>query len=132
MAKNPRIKRANVVVELTPEQQLEVDRCMYGYIDPETGKYDSGPVYFAKNYVRIQHPTKGDIPFLLYDYQERMINTFLTNNKTVVLSARQTGKCVDGNTTISIAKPLGGGFMSFIKKITLWIIDKPLYRKLYG
>lgn len=92
MARNPRIKRANAESQLTIDQGIEIQRCMYGFNNPDTGKYETGPVYFAKNYVRIQHPTRGDIPFLVYDYQENMINTFLTNNKTVVLSARQTGK----------------------------------------
>lgn len=92
MGKNVNIKKAYTQTEFTPEQVEEVKRCMYGYDNPETGKFESGPIYFAKNYVRIQHPKRGDIPFILYEYQERMMNMFLQNNKVIVLSARQTGK----------------------------------------
>ena len=94
MAKNIHIKKAFEQTDFTPEQIEETNRCMYGYHNPETGRFESGPIYFAKNYVRIQHPKRGDIPFQLYEYQERMMNLFLKNNKVIILSARQTGKSV--------------------------------------
>lgn len=94
MAKNIHIKKAFEQTDFTPEQIEETNRCMYGYNNPETGRFESGPIYFAKNYVRIQHPKRGDIPFQLYEYQERMMNLFLKNNKVIILSARQTGKSV--------------------------------------
>ena len=100
MGKNVNIKKAFEQTEFTPEQVEEIRRCMYGHDNPETGKFESGPIYFAKNYVRIQHPKRGDIPFILYDYQERMMNMFLKNNKVIVLSARQTGKALSLDTEI--------------------------------
>ena len=48
--------------------------------------------YFIGKYVKIQHPMKGMIPFDLYPYQVEMLNTMQHNRKTIVLSARQTGK----------------------------------------
>lgn len=114
MAKNPRIKKAGEVCDLTAEQLTEIHRCMYGYDDPKLGRRLSGPVYFARNYARIQHPKKGDIPFEMYPYQERMIDLYLNNNKVIVLASRQVGKeqphyskiaTPDGWTTMGQIKP---------------------------
>ena len=77
---NPNIKRANTEVEMTYNQALELRRCA------------QDPVYFIRTYVKIQHPTKGVVPFELYDYQEDMIRAYHKEQYTVVLSARQTGK----------------------------------------
>lgn len=82
MAKNKFIKRANEVTEFTPEQVLELKRC------------SEDPIYFAKNYVMIQHPKKGAIPFELFDYQEEMMTAFKDKRYNIILSARQTGKSI--------------------------------------
>lgn len=103
MKANSRIKKANVITVYTPEQLEELDRCMYGYTDPDTGKHTIASVYFAKNYARIQHPTLGDIPFDMYDYQEEMMEMFQNNNKSICLSARQTGKEQPHNAKIATA-----------------------------
>lgn len=92
MSKSKLVKKAHEVQAITHNQVLEYHRCMFGYHNPETNKFECGPVYFAKNYVKIQHPTRGEVPFLLYPYQEKMMETYLNSNKVVVLSARQTGK----------------------------------------
>jgi len=81
-AKNNNLKSANQQSEYTKEQFEEFVRCA------------SDPVYFITNYVRVQHPTRGAVPFKLYDYQEKMVRTYKDNRYTVVLSARQTGKSV--------------------------------------
>lgn len=49
------------------------------------------PIYFIKNYCKIQHPRKGLIPFTLYDYQEESVKNFLAYNKNIVNKARQLG-----------------------------------------
>jgi len=80
--KNKNLKSPNQEMEYTYEQVQELKRC------------SQDPVYFIKTYVRIQHPKKGDVPFKLYPYQEKMIRAYQENRYTVVLSARQTGKSV--------------------------------------
>lgn len=50
------------------------------------------PVYFIKNYVYIQHPIKGVIPFDLYKDQCDLINTYTDNRFVVASLPRQTGK----------------------------------------
>jgi Terminase large subunit, T4likevirus-type, N-terminal/Terminase RNaseH-like domain len=78
--KNPYVKKANEEHDYTPHQLRELSRC------------SEDVVYFVKTYCKIQHPVKGEIPFELYPYQEKMLRTFAGERLTVVLSARQTGK----------------------------------------
>ena len=80
--KNPNIKRAGDVNEFTPEQIMELKKC------------SQDPVYFITKYVKVQHPLKGLVPFVLRDYQIKMIEAYQNNRFAVVLSARQTGKSV--------------------------------------
>jgi len=49
------------------------------------------PVYFIRNYVKIQHPKRGLIPFDLYPYQEELIRAYQKNRFNVILKARQLG-----------------------------------------
>lgn len=116
MAKNPYLKSANEVMEYTSEQVLEIQKCM------------DDPVYFAEKYCHIQHPTRGSVPVSLYGYQKRMLSTFKDNRNTIVLSARQTGKCVLPSTTVMTIQPLT---INTIKKIILWFIDRRLYNELF-
>lgn len=58
----------------------------------ELKKCMSDPVYFCKNYVKIQHPIKGRVPFELWPYQEEMVGSFHKNRYTIALTARQMGK----------------------------------------
>ena len=56
------------------------------------------PVYFLKNYMKIQHPTRGGISFDMYDFQEDLINTYFENKYSIALMPRQSGKttCASG------------------------------------
>lgn len=74
------IKRANRESEYNPEQLAELARCQ------------KDPVYFITNYVMIQHPTRGAVPFELYDYQLEMLDAIHTHKDTVLLCSRQLGK----------------------------------------
>jgi len=58
----------------------------------ELRKCMTDPVYFCRNYVKIQHPTKGRVPFELWPYQEEMISSFHENRYCIALTARQMGK----------------------------------------
>jgi hypothetical protein len=74
------LKKANLETEFTPELIRELHKCS---VDP---------IYFLKNYVKIQHPVHGSIPFKLYDYQEEIINCIHNNKDSLILTARQMGK----------------------------------------
>lgn len=86
--KNPNLKKANTQLEYSHDQVQELVRC------------SQDPVYFVENYVRVQHPVKGIVPFHLRDYQKKMIRGFHENRWTVVLSARQSGKALHINEPI--------------------------------
>ncbi len=49
------------------------------------------PIYFIKKYGRIRHPTKGLLPFELWDFQEDTMNSFLEDSYNIILKARQLG-----------------------------------------
>jgi len=50
------------------------------------------PLHFIRNYCYIQHPTKGRMPFELYDYQVGLINSYNDYRYSISLLSRQTGK----------------------------------------
>lgn len=76
----PGIKRANRESEYSPDHLVELARCQKDY------------VYFITNYVRIQHPTRGSVPFELYPYQLEMLDAIHNHKDTVMLCSRQLGK----------------------------------------
>jgi hypothetical protein len=50
------------------------------------------PMYFMRNFMHIQHPLRGAIPFEPYPFQIGLINAFHGHRFTVALTARQMGK----------------------------------------
>ena len=77
---NDLIKRAYAESEYTPE------------LIQELLKSRKDPVYFIRNYVWLQHPTKGKILFNLYDYQEELVRHCEDNSRVIALISRQMGK----------------------------------------
>jgi hypothetical protein len=49
------------------------------------------PVYFFNNYVKIQHPTRGLLPFKTYPFQDDCVKDFIDNRFTIVVKGRQLG-----------------------------------------
>jgi len=115
--KNPYLKTANSEEEYTYEQIEELKKC---YRDP---------VHFIKTYVRIVHPTKGTVKFELYDYQEDMIRAFHEERYSIVLSARQTGKCVTHDTNVRV---IDKHSVPWYKRAILWLVDYETYGRLYS
>ena len=56
--------------------------------------------YFCENYVMIQHPLKGNVPFDLFNFQRDMLDIFTNYKYIVALTARQMGKSLQANTII--------------------------------
>jgi hypothetical protein len=77
------IKKAHAPQRYTLEEVKHLEACM----DPVTG-----PLYFAKNFLKIQHPTRGSIPFEPYEYQERLIDAYHNNKQCIAMLPRQMGK----------------------------------------
>lgn len=87
---NPLLKREHSQVALTQEHLEELKKCM------------DDPIYFAERYMKIVHVDKGLIPIQLYDYQKKMIRAMNDNRFSIVLSCRQSGKCVTGDTLLTV------------------------------
>ena len=83
------IKKANKKHKYTHEQVIDLEKCMH----PK-----SGPLYFMKKFMQIQHPTKGSMPFVPFPYQERLIEAYNSHRFSISMLPRQTGKttCASG------------------------------------
>ena len=53
---------------------------------------DTGPHYFLDNFFYIQHPVKGKLKYVPFEYQIRLIDSYHGNRFNVNLLPRQTGK----------------------------------------
>lgn len=55
-------------------------------------KCAADPVYFAEKYIKIINVDKGLIPFSMWDFQKKMLNTFHDNRFSICKLPRQVGK----------------------------------------
>jgi len=77
---NPLLKPAGAQMELTTEQTLELMRCR------------KDPVYFIRTYVKIISLDHGVVPFKMWEFQERFVQTVEDNRFTIAKMPRQVGK----------------------------------------
>lgn len=77
------VKRAYQVDSYTVDQLEELKKCS----DPLTG-----PMYFMRNYVYIQHPTRGRMLFDPFGFQVGLVDAYHNNRFCVAMLSRQTGK----------------------------------------
>lgn len=77
---NPNLKKTNVPVEFTKEQIKEYQKCM------------DNPLYFIQEYMKIVSLDEGLVPFNMYDFQKKMVQTFHDNRFTICKLPRQSGK----------------------------------------
>lgn len=61
------------------EEELEIIKC------------GTDPAYFIRNYIEIQHPTKGRLMFELYPFQETVLEHVEKYRFNIVLKSRQLG-----------------------------------------
>jgi hypothetical protein len=118
MAKNRLLKKPGTVSEYTPELVQELIKC------------STDAIYFIQTYCKIVHPTKGLIPFTLYDFQKDIISAYVSNRYNILCSARQSGKsqisCVyllhyamfHPNSTILIVSNKSSGSKEMVHRIT--------------
>lgn len=114
------VKKAHVKVQYTPDQIDELRGCM----DPKTG-----PLYFMKNFIHIQHPTKGRLKFDPFEYQYGLIDTYHNYRHSIAMIGRQLGKTTAASayllwyamfmpdSTILIAAHKGDGAKEIMQKI---------------
>ena len=77
------VKSAHKKVDYTQETLLEFQQCC---------DHDSGPLYFMRNFMKIQHPTRGGIDFEPYDYQLDLITNYNNYRYSINMLGRQMGK----------------------------------------
>ena len=85
---NPNLKKVNTPVEFTKDEILEYQKC------------SADPLYFMENYVRIVSLDEGLIPFKMYPFQKKIVQTIHDNRFTICKLPRQSGK---STTTISVS-----------------------------
>ena len=77
---NPQLKPAGVAHNFTQDELDEYLKCSNDH------------VYFIQKYIKIVHVDLGVIPFDLYDFQEKMVNTIHKNRFSIFCTPRQVGK----------------------------------------
>jgi len=98
--KNPQLKRAHSEDEYTPQMIQELVKC----------KKD--PVYFIRKYIKVQHPTKGTIPFDMFEYQERFVRCMESNRFVITLQPRQ---CAGQSRRLDRVGAGGGHLMDLLR-----------------
>tara|TARA_Y100000389_G_scaffold192066_1_gene219098 strand:+ start:5161 stop:6792 length:1632 start_codon:yes stop_codon:yes gene_type:complete len=83
---NPNLKKVNTPQEFTSDEIKEFKKC------------ENDPIYFMKKYVQIVSLDEGLVPFDMYPFQEKIVNTIHQNRFTICKLPRQSGK---STTTIS-------------------------------
>lgn len=73
------LQTANSVQDLKALLKSEYQKCA------------SDPAHFMKKYCKIQHPTKGKLPFHLFPFQENVLRDFRDYDRNIVLKSRQMG-----------------------------------------
>jgi len=77
---NPNLKKAHTKTRFTKKQVDEVMKCL------------EDPKYFIEHYLKIVTIDKGLVPFEMYDFQRKMVDTFHDNRFTICKLPRQSGK----------------------------------------
>ena len=77
---NPNLKKAHTPSRFTKKQIEEVVKCL------------DNPKYFIEEYLKIVTIDKGLVPFEMYDFQRKMVDTFHDNRFTICKLPRQSGK----------------------------------------
>ena len=77
---NPNLKKGHTPSRFSKKQIQEVLKCM------------DDPKYFISNYLKIVTIDKGLVPFEMYPFQEKMVDTFHKNRFTICKLPRQSGK----------------------------------------
>ena len=77
---NPNLKKGHTPSRFSKKQIEEVLKCM------------NDPKYFISSYLKIVTIDKGLVPFEMYPFQEKMVDTFHDNRFTICKLPRQSGK----------------------------------------
>ena len=74
---NPNLKKVNTRVEFTKDQIVEYQKC------------SEDPLYFMEYYMKIVSLDEGLVPFNMYDFQKKIVETIHNNSITNCKLPRQ-------------------------------------------
>ena len=77
---NPNLKKINTPQEFTQDQIVEYQKCA------------NDPLYFMEKYIKIVSLDHGLVPFTMYDFQRKIVQTIHDNRFTICKLPRQSGK----------------------------------------
>jgi len=83
---NPNLKKVNIPQQFTADQIQEYQKCA------------GDPIYFMETYIKIVSLDDGLVPFKMYPFQRKIVETIHENRFTICKLPRQSGK---STTTIS-------------------------------
>lgn len=86
------IRRPGIVFRMTPEEQQEYIKCA---VDIH---------YFTEKYCKVKVEDGSVDNIKLRDYQKEILDLFFHNRFSLLLAARQVGKCFSFNTIITIER----------------------------
>lgn len=89
------LKRPNKKINFTTEQVQDLIQC------------SKDPIYFAEKFYTIV-TGDGAQKIKLYGYQKKLLKAFQDNRFNILLSSRQSGKCVHTDTNIIIKHKISG------------------------
>ena len=102
------LRRAGVVFKMTAEEQEEYVRCA---MDVH---------YFTENYCKVKTEDGSVGSIKLRDYQSEILDMFNNNRFSILMAARQCGKCNDLTSTVLVYDNLSDS-----------LIETPLYKIYY-
>ena len=114
------VKKAHTKQEYTKQQIKELIECS----NPYTGAF-----YFSQHFFHIQHPVKGQMLFQPYDYQLKLLETYVNYRLSINMLFRQGGKTTtaaayllwfamfNDDKTILIAAHRHGGALEIMQRI---------------
>lgn len=97
----------------------------------ELKRCSQDPMYFIKNYVKIQDTNVGEVPFEVYPYQEHLIEGFHNHKNSIAMVGRQQGKCVWYDSIVNvngIKKKIGSLIEHSFKDKIVYIIEKMILK----
>lgn len=87
------IKKAHKKEYLTEKQINEIKKCS----NPKVGCY-----YWMTHYAYLSHPTMGKLLYKPFAYQVKLIQNYHEKRLNINMLGRQLGKCVDGDSLITV------------------------------
>lgn len=79
---NPKLKAAHNKISFTQAQMEEYIRCA------------TDVIYFCENYVKVVSLDEGVVPFKMWDFQKRMVESYTKNRFNITMCPRQVGKSI--------------------------------------